>query len=117
VRGGPVADILESFPALQAWRARMAALGHGTHEKLDSLAAIAIAREATPETAPGNLESHGIAIGERVVAAATDTGIDPIEGTLYSATKTAFAVAREDQRAGMVVVHFPRLGFELRRAK
>jgi glutathione S-transferase len=117
VRGGPVAKILEGFPALQSWRARMAAFGHGTHEKLESNAAIAIARDATPGKSPGNLDSHGLAIGERVVAAATDTGVDPIEGTLYGATKSAFSIAREDQRAGRVVVHFPRLGFELRRAR
>jgi glutathione S-transferase len=117
LRGGPVAKILESFPALQVWRTRMAAFGHGTHEKLDSSAAIAIARDATAEKSPGNLDSHGLAIGDRVVAAATDTGVEPIEGRLYGATKTAFSIAREDQRAGSVVVHFPRLGFELRRAK
>jgi len=117
MRGGPVAKILESFPALQNWRARVAAFGHGTHEKLDSGAAIAIARDATAEKSTGNLDSHGLAIGDRVVAAATDTGVDPIAGTLYGATKTAFSIAREDERAGGVVVHFPRLGFELRRAK
>src|SRR5258705_4619475 len=33
-RGGPVAKILESYPALQAWRTRMSAFGHGTQEKL-----------------------------------------------------------------------------------
>jgi glutathione S-transferase len=117
LRGGPVATVLESFPALQSWRARVAAFGHGTHDKMDSGAAIAIARDAMPEKSPGNLDSHGLAIGDRVVAAATDTGVDPIEGRLYGATKTAFSIAREDQRAGSVVVHFPRLGFELRRAK
>ena len=117
VRGGPVAKILENFPALQNWRARIAAFGHGAHEKLDSSAAIAIARGATAEKSTDNLDSHGLAIGERVVAAATDTGTEPIEGTLYGATKTRFSIAREDQRAGRVVVHFPRLGFELRRAK
>jgi len=117
MRGGPVAKILDSFPALQIWRARVAAFGHGAHEKLESSAAIAIAHDATAEKSPVNLDSHGLAIGDKVVAAATDTGTDPIEGTLYGATKTRFSIARQDQRAGRVVVHFPRLGFELRRAK
>jgi glutathione S-transferase len=116
-RGGPVAKILESYPALQAWRTRMSAFGHGTQEKLDSEAAIAIAHGAAPEPAAGHAESHGISIGEKVVVAATDTGIDPIEGVLYAATKDRISIARQDQRAGDVVVHFPRLGFELRRAK
>ena len=117
-RGGPVAKILESYPALQAWRTRMSAFGHGTQEKLDSEAAIAIAHGAAPEPAAGShAESHGISSGEKVVVAATDTGTDPIEGVLYAATKDRISIARQDPRAGKVVVHFPRLGFELRRAK
>jgi len=117
-RGGPVAKILESYPALQAWRTRMSAFGHGTQEKLDSEAAIAIAHGAAPEPAAGNhAESHGTSSGEKVVVAATDTGTDPIEGVLYAATKDRISIARRDPRAGKVVVHFPRLGFELRRAK
>jgi len=117
-RGGPVAKILESYPALQVWRTRMSAFGHGTQEKLDSEAAIAMARGAGAEPAAGNnAESHGISIGEKVAVAATDTGIDPIEGVLYAATKDRISIARQDERAGNVVVHFPRLGFELRRAK
>jgi glutathione S-transferase len=117
-RGGPVAKILESYPALLAWRTRMSAFGHATHEKLDSEAAIAIAHGAAAEPAAGNnAASHGISTGEKVVVAATDTGTDPIEGVLYAATKDRISIARQDPRAGKVVVHFPRLGFELRRAK
>jgi glutathione S-transferase len=116
-RGGPVAKILESFPALQDWRARLAAFGHGTYEKLDSGAAVAIAHDSAAEKSLGNYDTHGLALGDRVVVAATDTGVDPIEGALYGATKTQISIAREDPRAGSVVVHFPRLGFELRRAK
>jgi glutathione S-transferase len=117
-RGGTVAKIFDSYPALQAWRARMLAFGHGTFDKLDSGGAIAIAHDAMAEPSAGNLlDAHGIALGERVVVAATDTGVDPIEGTLYAATKDRISIAREDARAGKVVVHFPRLGFELRRVK
>ena len=36
LRGGPMAKILESYPALFEWRARMEKLGHGTFDKLDS---------------------------------------------------------------------------------
>ena len=118
LRGGPVAKILESYPALNAWRERMSAFGHGTHASLDSGAAIGIARDATAKAAAGpGVDTHGIAIGEKVVVAATDTGTDPIEGALYAATKDQMAIAREDPRAGKVVVHFPRIGFEMRRVK
>jgi glutathione S-transferase len=117
VRGGPVAKILDSYPALRRWRERIAAFGHGTYDKLDSGAAIAIARDSTAEKTSGNLDTHGLAIGDRVVVAATDTGVDPIEGVLYGATRERISIARDDPRAGRVVVHFPRLGFELRKVK
>lgn len=118
MRGGPVAKILESHPALNAWRERMSAYGHGTHEMLDSGAAIRIAHDAAAQAVPGaGVDTHGIAIGEKVVVAATDTGTDPIEGALYAATKDQVSIAREDARAGKVVVHFPRIGFEMRRVK
>ena len=116
-RGGPVIKILEAYPALLAWRERVAAFGHGSYDKLDSGAAIAIARESTAEESSGNADTHGLALGDRVVVAATDTGVDPIEGALYGASNSRISIAREDSRAGKVVVHFPRLGFELRRVK
>lgn len=118
MRAGPMAKILESYPALIAWRARMEAFGHGTFDKLDSAAAIAIAHDAVADASAGlGADTHGIALGERVIVAATDTGVDPIEGTLYSAAKDRVSIAREDVRAGKVVVHFPRVGFEMRRVK
>jgi glutathione S-transferase len=116
-RGGDVAKVFDSFPALNAWRERIASFGHGTYDKLDGAAAVKIAREGTPEKSLGNTDTHGIGIGEKVVVAATDTGTDPIEGTLYAATKDRISIARQDARAGNVVVHFPRLGFELRKVK
>jgi hypothetical protein len=36
---------------------------------------------------------------------------------LYALSRDRVSIARQDARAGHVVVHFPRLGFELRRAK
>jgi glutathione S-transferase len=118
LRGGPQAAILEPFRRMAAWRERMRAFGHGTHGQLDSGAAIAIAQGSTPALSSGGAaESHGIATGERVTVAATDTGTEPIEGDLYAATRERISIMRQDPRAGRVVVHFPRLGFELRRAK
>jgi glutathione S-transferase len=116
--GGPVAKILDSFQNLQAWQARMGAFGHGTSEPLASGAAIEIAREAGAVAPAGPLvDSHGIAVGERVTVAATDTGTDPIEGILSAASSDSISIMREDPRAGKVTVHFPRIGFEMRRAK
>jgi glutathione S-transferase len=114
--GGPVAQVLDPFPRVQAWRQRMQSFGHGTSERLESGAAIDIARASIPAPSPGvDGEIHGIAAGEKVVIAATDTGVEPVEGELYAATADRISIVREDARAGRVAVHFPRLGFELRR--
>jgi glutathione S-transferase len=117
-RGGPVAQVLDSSPRIQAWRDRMAAFGHGTFDRLDSSEAIRIANAASPDATAGvSVDPHGIAAGEGVVIAATDTGVDPVEGALYGTTEDRLSIKREDARAGTVVVHFPRLGFEMRRVK
>jgi glutathione S-transferase len=118
LRGGPMGKILEPFRALDTWRERMRAFGHGTFDKLESGAAISIAHDAGAGPSSGSdFDAHGIAAGETVIVAATDTGVDPVEGILYSATKDRISIMREDPRAGKVVVHFPRIGFELRRPK
>jgi glutathione S-transferase len=116
--GGPMALILEPFRRVRAWRERMQSFGHGTFDRLDSGTAIAIARESIPAPSPGvDGEIHGIAAGEKVVIAATDTGVEPVEGELYAATADRISIVREDARAGRVAVHFPRLGFELTRGR
>lgn len=115
-RGGPMAQILEPFAQVRSWRERMQSFGHGAFERLESGAAIDIARGSTPAPSPGvDEEIHGVAAGEKVVISATDTGVEPVEGDLYAATADRISIVRVDARAGRVVVHFPRLGFELRR--
>jgi glutathione S-transferase len=116
LRAGPQAQILDGFPQLQSWIERMRAFDHGERERVDSGAAVAIAAAAEPAPSQGmGFAVHGIGAGEKVAIAATDTGVDPVVGELYAATRERISVARADPRAGSVVVHFPRLGFELRR--
>jgi hypothetical protein len=43
-----------------------------------------------------------------------DTGRDPSEGELVHLAADEIAIRREDERAGTVIVHFPRIGYELR---
>ncbi|MOA60672.1 hypothetical protein D3C78_1856070 [compost metagenome] len=45
--------------------------------------------------------------------AATDYGVDPVEGELLFAGVEELILRREDERAGVVHVHFPRLGFRI----
>jgi hypothetical protein len=96
---------------------RLAAIGHGTHSKLSATEAIAACAQSTGATAPNDTpfqDEHGIALGSLVSIAAECFGPEPTEGTLVAATRTRYTLKREDERAGTVHVHFPRIGFILK---
>ena len=111
-----LAAILGRAPKLLVWTDRMAAIGHHQFEKITSDDAIDVARNNTPVVAdPAFLDVEGIGRGERVCVTPTDYALDPVEGELVMASRDELAVARVDPRAGNVVVHFPRIGFQLRK--
>ena len=114
----PVAGILDIAPALKQWLARMSEFGHHEFEALDSEQAVAIARSSTPAAGQDCefYDAHGMSLGERVTITPTDYALDPVEGELMLSTASEIAVRREDARAGVVVVHFPRVGFQLKKA-
>jgi glutathione S-transferase len=113
-RAPPVATVLEPHTALAAWYQRMKAFGHGTRSELSSAEAIAIAAAATPvetRVEPGT----DLAAGEAVTVTPTDYAHDPVAGALVGLSRDEVVVSREDPRAGTVHVHFPRLGFQIRK--
>jgi len=115
---GPLATILEPFPEVRAWYERMKSFGHGSFTTLSSSAALEIARNSTStEPVESAWDVHGLEFGEPVQVSATDYGTEPVVGTLHSMGPHRMSVARDDPRAGQVVVHFPRLGFEMRRPR
>ena len=113
-----VASILEATPEVQAWMARMKAMGHGASEKCSAEEAVQLARNASPAQPSKEAfqDEHGIPLGSPVVIAADTFGLEPTEGTLVAATRTRYTLRREDARAGTVHVHFPRVGFTLKKA-
>jgi hypothetical protein len=48
---------------------------------------------------------------------ATDYGSDPTAGRLVGLTRDSVTLERRDARAGLLHVHFPRLGFQIRKEK
>ncbi len=109
--------ILEHTPQLQAWIARMAGFGHHQFEQTSEAQALEAAQIATAADS-GHLpfvDTHGAAPGDRVAIVPTDYALDPVEGELLISSETEFAVRRTDPLAGSVVVHFPRLGFQLKK--
>jgi glutathione S-transferase len=117
-RAGPLASILDPHRRLQNWFEHVKRIGHGGMSELSSADAVAIANAArhAPITDHAHCDTHGITLGERVRIAATDYGTDPVEGELVVCAANEWAVRRTDERAGEVVVHFPRVGFRMDRA-
>lgn len=114
-----MAGILDATPGVLAWMDRMAAIGHGKPAKLTSTEAIAIAAAAEPAPLAEEAfqDDHGIALGSRVTVAAQSFGTETTEGTLVAATRTHVTIARTDDRAGRLHVHFPRIGYVLKEVK
>ena len=113
-----MAGILQLTPAVLDWMDRMAAIGHGSFTKSDAATAIAQAAASTPHTLLTDStfqDEHGIALGTRVTVAGESFGPEATEGTLVAATRTHYTLERTDPRAGTVHVHFPRIGYVLRK--
>ena len=111
-------DIFTATPAVTEWMDRVAALGHGRMEKFDAESAIAVAARSEPLPLVGDVfqDEHGIALGSEVTITAETFGPEPTPGTLVAATRTRYTLRRTDPRAGTVHVHFPRIGYALKRS-
>lgn len=114
-----MADILDATPAVLAWMDAIAALGHGKPEDLSPLDAIAVAAANTPAPLADEpfVDEHGIPLGSRVTVTAEIFGHEATEGELLAATRMHYTLRREDERAGTVHVHFPRVGYVLKKAE
>ena len=114
-----MAGILDATPGVLAWMDRMAAIGHGPMEKYsatESIAACAASTGAAVQNDTTFQDEHGIALGSQVTVSAESFGPEPTEGELVAATRTRYTLRRTDERAGTVHVHFPRIGFVLKKA-
>jgi glutathione S-transferase len=116
-RAPPVATVLAPFTKLLTWYERVSAFGHGTREKMTSQQALDIAaqskRFAPVQVAP----DAGFAAGDAVTVSATDYASDLVQGTLVGLTQHEVVLERRDERAGTVHVHFPRIGYQVKKPK
>lgn len=112
---------LAHYPAIRRWMARIADFGHGARTGMPAEDALAIARSAEPDPPPGD-PSRGDpslgdpAAGDRVTVATEDHGPDPVHGTVVYCDRDRITLRREDAGLGVLDVHFPRLGYEIRPA-
>ncbi len=118
----PVASVLDATPAVLAWMDRIAAFEQGEPSKSNAAESIASCANAVPASSLFGSENtfqdeHGISLGSQVTIAAESFGLEPSSGELVAATRTRYTLRRVDARAGEVFVHFPRIGFILKKAE
>ena len=115
-----VRTILDLTPAVVDWMDRMAAIGHDVPEKFTSAEAIAVAKASTPHsllTDSTFQDDHGIPLGSAVTIRAESFGLEETPGTLVAATRTHYTLERSSEQVGTVHVHFPRIGYVLKKAE
>lgn len=106
------AGFLTPYVHVGRWLDRIAALGHGASTEMTSADALRVARETTPTTqaAADSSDPSGRKVGDRISVFPEAYGRDPVVGELVRADAHSIAIRRRDERAGEVVVHFPREG-------
>lgn len=113
--GGAEAEALLPLAPLRDWMERIAAIGHGRRHGMEAQAALDIARHAHPGPAhaPADGDPGGLTHGQRVAVRADDYARDPVHGTLVAADAETVVIRHEEDRVGVVHVHFPRIGYEV----
>lgn len=113
-------ELLELTPAVLDWMDRMADIGHGESTPMTSAEAIEVARSASPRTLLSDStfqDDHGIPLGSAVTIRAESFGLEETAGTLVAASRMHYTLERHSDRAGTVHVHFPRIGYVLKKAE
>ena len=110
-----VSAVLDERPRVRDWLRRMAAFGHGNMKPMQAKEALEEARrsEAKIEPRVDAEEPFSRNLEQRVRVAADDYGRDPVIGELVSSTLDEIVLRREHPDAGIVLQHFPRIGFEI----
>lgn len=115
VAANPVnAPLLEPYPQVRAWMARMAAFRHGEVSDASGEQALAHARDSDPlAPALNSTLPEGMAIGDKVSVTPVDYGKIPVTGQLVAWSSDEIVVARETDETGKLMNHFPSAGFEV----
>ena len=113
-----VNELFAAFPRMKEWEARVAALGEGERQQITAAEAFAVARASRPLA--GTIDADdvlGLRAGEVVeVGPEEEMRRGDVRGEVVAANPNEIAVRHEHPHCGEVVVHFPRLGYRVRRA-
>ncbi len=108
--------LIEAWPTVQDYLTRMQDFGHGCVTELAPQAALAIGAESEPQYPDAAVDpryADTLAAGAAVTVAPNDYGRIPVAGKLLSWNGNEIVIAREDDQAGNIMVHFPNIGFEV----
>jgi hypothetical protein len=106
-------EFLSQFKNLVAWEKRVEGIGHGRPTDMDSTDALAIAKAAASDmTEKGDDDPTGLNPGDEVTVEPINVGLpNAVTGRIVRIGAQEIAIAREDGQVGGVVVHFPRVGY------
>lgn len=108
--------ILEPYREIRSWMDRIAATGTGKSEGMGAAAAIDLACRSSPipirESRPMPDDPP---LGCKVAIRPDDYRTEEVVGDLVLLDRNECAVHRVNDQVGEVVVHFPRLGYTMRR--
>ena len=112
-----VDELTRGLGRVQAWRKRVAAIGHGKRTNISPADALGVAKSSEPAiTVPHDPnDPSGIKPGEAAVVMADDYGREPLPGKLVAATPERVIIERSDPKLGRLHLHVPRAGFILTR--
>ncbi len=110
----PVAVVLDAYPKVDAWYQRVHGFGQGEFTKMKSAEAIEVAAQGQHAALSFSAEP-GLAQGDEVTVTPTDYAHDAVAGRLVGLSTQEVVVARTDERAGTVHVHFPRIAFQIKK--
>ncbi|MBI2801790.1 MAG: glutathione S-transferase family protein [Gammaproteobacteria bacterium] len=111
--------LLDTLPRTREWMANIAALGHGHPVPCaaEDALAIAVAAEPQPLVVSDYESPEGLELGTLVTVSPFDDHSAPSHGRLAAIDDERLVIATEHPRTGRLHVHFPRLGYRVRRGR
>ena len=109
--------LLDPHPRIRAWMERVAAVGQGSRQELETARALEIARAAEPQELGGAAceGPEDLERGSWVSVTPRDEP-SPSVGKLLALDSSRIVLGVSNERVGEVHVHFPRVGYRIRAA-
>lgn len=104
---------LDNYPNILAWFERIQQFGNGTSTVISPDQALQTALTSVPADIPDTMQNDPM-IGNQVSIAPTDYRLEPSTGILRGVSDVEWIIERNSAPSGLVHVHFPRQGFELK---